>query len=179
MSEQSSLNFIRSPVTWLALVAIVAVSGVLYWQNARELARQQLEQARVASEQAELVRVKEAEERREKERKQIVEDIRAQKIAEDAQREQAIAIRQSEVQKKKFVADERFVSPQQATYQSYQMLVDQRRHDYEDRRQRYEDERDLQKARQEVERQKRYLQEREMEEQMARVRRDDAARYGR
>ncbi len=179
MSGQSSLNFIRSPVTWLVLAAIVAVSGVLYWQNAREIARQQLEQARVASEQAELRRAKESEERREKERQQVVEDIRAQKAAEDAHREQAIAVRQSEVQNKKFVADDRYVPPQQATYQRYQMLVDQRRRDYEDRRQRHEDDSNLQKARQEVERQKRYLQEREVEEQMTRARRDDAARYGR
>jgi hypothetical protein len=163
----------------LVLVAIVIVCGALFWQNERELARQRFEQERVASEQAELRRIKESEERREKERRQLVEDIRAQRIAEDAQREQAIAIRQSEVQNKKFVADERYVSPQQATYQRYQMLVDQRRSDYEDRRQRYEDEYNLQNARQEVERQKRYLQEREYEEQMVRARRDATARYGR
>lgn len=133
----------------------------------------------MASEQAELRRVKESEERREKERLQVLQDIRAQKEAEDTQREKAIAIRQSEVQNKKFVADERYVSPQQTAYQSYQMLVDQRRRDYDDRRQRFEDEYNLQKARQEVERQKRYLQEREHEEQLARLRRDETARYGR
>lgn len=179
MSEQSSANLVRSPLAWLTLLAVIVISVGLFWQNERELAKQRFEQARVASEQAELRRVKESEERREKERLQVLQDIRAQKEAEDTQREKAIAIRQSEVQNKKFVADERYVSPQQTAYQSYQMLVDQRRRDYDDRRQRFEDEYNLQKARQEVERQKRYLQEREHEEQLARLRRDETARYGR
>ncbi|MBL0122492.1 MAG: hypothetical protein IPP88_07065 [Betaproteobacteria bacterium] len=179
MSEQSSANLVRSPLAWLTLLAVIVISVGLFWQNERELAKQRFEQARVASEQAELRRVKESEERREKERLQVLQDIRAQKEAEDTQREKAIAIRQSEVQNKKFVADERYVSPQQTAYQSYQMLVDQRRRDYDDRRQRFEDEYNLQKARQEVERQKRYLQEREREEQVARLRRDETARYGR
>ena len=108
-----------------------------------------------------------------------MEDIRAQRDAEEAYRQQTMAIRQSEVQKKQFVADDRYVSPQQATYQSYQMQQDQWRRDSEDRKQRYEEDSNLQKAREEVERQKRYLQERENEEQVARARRDAAARYGR
>lgn len=179
MSDQSSPNFVRSPVTWLTLAAIVVVSAAFYWQNEREKARQQFERERVVAEQTELRRAKESEERRERERERLVEEIRTQKDAEEAQRQQAIAIRQSEVQKKQFVADDRYVSPQQSAYQSYQMQQDQWRRDSEDRKQRYEDESALYKARQEVERQKRYLQQREYEEQAARVQRDAAARYGR
>ncbi|MEO8102620.1 MAG: hypothetical protein ABI790_08840 [Betaproteobacteria bacterium] len=179
MSDSSSHHLTRSPVTWLTLIAIVTVAGAFYWQAEREKARQQFERERVAAEQAELQRAKESEERRERERQRLLDEIRAQKEAEDVQRQQAIAIRQSEVQNKQFVADDRYVSPQQAAYQSYQMQRDQWRRDYDDRKQRYEDENNLQKARQEVERQKRYLQEREYEEQAARARRDAAARYGR
>ena len=177
MSEQSTVNFVRSPVIWLTFVAIVAVSAAFYWQSEREQARQQFERVRVAAEQAELRRAKESEERRERERQRLVEEIRALKEAEEAQRQEAIVIRQSEMQKKQFVADDRYVSPQPSTYQSYQMQQDQWRRDYEDRNQRNEDESALYKARQEVERQKRYLQEREYEEQAARSRRDAAARY--
>ena len=179
MSEQPFQQFLRSPVAWLMLVAIVAVSGAFYWQNEREKARQQFERERIATEQTELRRAKDAEERRERESKRILEEIRAQKDAEDAQRQQAIAIRQSEVQNKKFVADDRYVSPQQSAYQAYQMQQDQWRRDVDDRKQRYEDESNLRKARADVERQKRFLQEREYEEQAARARRDAAARYGR
>lgn len=171
MSEPSATNLIRSPVAWLTLVAILAVSGAFYWQNAREKAREAFERERVAAEQAELRRAKESEERRERERQRLVDEIRAQKDAEEAQRQEAIAIRQSEVQKKQFVADDRYVSPQQSAYQSYQMQVDQSRRDYDERKQRYEDESNLRKARQDVERQKRYLQQREYEEQTARSRR--------
>ncbi len=179
MPEFSIHKFVRSPVAWLTVCAIAIVSATFYWQDAREKARQQFERERIATEQADVKRAKESEERRERERQQLVEEIRAQKSAEDAQRLEANAIRQSEVQNKQFVADERYVSPQQAAYQSYQMVQDQWRRDYDDRRQRHEDDRNLTKARQEVERQKRYLQDREYEEQAARARRDAAARYGR
>ena len=179
MSEHSNVNFVRSPVIWLTFVAFVVVSAAFYWQSEREKARQEFERVRVAAEHAELRRAKESEERRERERQRLVEEIRTQKEAEEAQRQEANAIRQSEVQKKQFVADDRYVSPQQSAYQSYQMQQDQWRRDYEDRKQRYEDESALFKARQEVERQKRYLQDREYEEQAARSRRDAAARYSR
>ena len=179
MPAQSVVNLIRSPVTWLALIAVVVVSGAFYWQSEREKARQLFERERISAEQAEQRRALESESRRERESQRLVEDIRAQRDAEEAYRQQTIAIRQSEVQKKQFVADDRYVSPQQATYQSYQMQQDQWRRDSEDRKQRYEDENNLQKAREEVERQKRYLQDRDNEEQVARARRDAAARYGR
>jgi len=176
MSERPSLNFVRSPVTWLTLFAIALVSGAFYWYGENENARRRLEREIVAADQAEQLRARQAEERRARESRRLLEEIRAQKDAEDAIRLQTNAVRQSELQKKQFVADERYVSPQQATYQNYQLLQDQYRRDLEERRQRHEDANDLWKARQEVERQKRYLEEREYEEQMARARRDAAGR---
>lgn len=179
MSDTSAANFVRSPVTWLIFVAIVVAFAAFYWQTERDAAREDFERQRVAAEQAEVRRAQESEERRIRERSRLVEEIRLQKDAEEAQRQKAIAIRQSEVKNKQFVADDRYVSPQQATYQRYQLLQDQYRHDVEERRQRYEDESNLRKARAEVERQKQYLLEREYEEQLARARRDAEARYGR
>lgn len=179
MAEKSSPSLIRSPLTWLTLVAVIAVSGTFYWQSEREKARQRFELERVAAEQAELARTKEAEVRRENERKKMLAEIRAQKDAEEEQRQKAIVIRQAEVENKQFVADERYIPPQQAAYQSYLMQQDQRQRNYEDRRQRYVDQSAMYRARQDVERQKRYLQEREYEEQAARYRRDANARYGR
>jgi len=177
MSMHPAANLVRSPVTWLALVAIIVASGASYWQSERAKAQQLFERERVAADQAELRRTRESEEQRERVRQQLAEDFRLQKNAEEVQRQQAIAIRQSEVQKKQFVADDRYVSPQQSTYRNYQMLQDQLHRESEDRKQRYEDEDNLLRARQEVERQKRYLQQREYEEQVARARRDDAARF--
>jgi hypothetical protein len=176
MSEQPLLNFLRSPVIWFIVVGILLASGTFYWKSERENARLQFERERVVADHAEQLRAREAEERRERESRRLLEDIRAQKDAEDAQHQQANAIRQSEMQKKQFVADDRYVSPQQSTYQNYQMLQDQLRRDMDERKQRHEDEINLQKARQEVERQKRYVQQREYEEQLARARRDAAAR---
>ena len=150
MSDFSPRDLLHSPVSWLTLVAILTVSGAFYWQGEREKARQQIERERIVAEQAEVQRARASEERRERERQQLVEEIRAQKSAEDAQRLEANAIRQSEVQRKKFVADDRYVSPQQATYQSYQMMQDQWRRDIDDRKQRVEDDNNLYKARQEV-----------------------------
>ena len=176
MSERPFLNFIRSPVIWFTLVAIALVSGVFYWHGENENARRRLEREIVAADQAEQLRAREAEERRARESRRVLEEIRAQKDAEDAIRLQTNEIRQSELQKKQFVADERYVSPQQAAYQNYQLLEDQFRRDLEERKQRYDDANDLWKARQEVERQKRYLQQREYEEQAAQARREAAAR---
>lgn len=179
MSDQSNSSIFRSPFVWLAVVAVLAAAGITFWQAEREKARLKAELDRMAAEQAEFQRARDAEVKREQERQRILAEIRAQKEAEEAIRQESLAVRQAEVEKKQFVADDRYVSPQQATYQSYQMLLDQRRRDVEDRRQRYEDADNLRKARQEVERQKQYLQQREYEEQMARQRRDNAARYGR
>ncbi len=161
------------------LVVVIATAGTFYWQSEREKARVRVEQERVAAEQAEIARIKEAEVRRESERKRMLADIRAQKDAEEEQRQKAIAIRQEEVQKKQFVADDRYIPPQQAAMSSYMQQLDQRQRGYEDQRQRYVDQSAMYRARQEVERQKRYLQEREYEEQAARYRRDANARYGR
>ena len=168
MSEQSPLAYLRSPVIWLTLLVAIAASGAFYWQNEREMARIRFERERVAAEQAEVARAKEAEVRREQVRQRLVEEIRAQKDAEDAQRQQANAIRQSDVKNKQFVADDRYVPPQQAAIQSYLQQQDQQQRVYDDRRQQYEDERNLYKARQEVERQKRYVQQREYESRYGR-----------
>ncbi|MEP7155972.1 MAG: hypothetical protein ABI905_09375 [Betaproteobacteria bacterium] len=178
MSEQS-FSYLRSPVTWFALLVVVAASGAFYWQGERERTRELLEREREASEQAEIARIKDTEDRRERERTRLVEEIRAQKDAEDAQRQQHIAIRQSETRDKQYVSDDRYLPPVQAATQSYLMQVDQRARDIDSNRQRYEDALNTQRARQEVERQKQYLQQREYEERMNAAQRDSRARYSR
>ena len=178
MSDRSFSNLVRSPLAWFVFIAMVAVSGLITWQGEREKARELYERERVAAEQAEQRRVTEAEEQRARERQRLVDEIRAQKEAEEQQRQIAMEIRKEETLNKQFVADERYVTPQQAAFQSYQMRQDQWRGQVEQYRQRFEDERNLQQARADVERQKRYLQQREYEEQIARLRRDSKARYG-
>ncbi len=178
MSDRSFSDLVRSPLAWGVFIAMVAVSGLITWQGEREKARELYERERIAAEQAEQRRVAEAEEQRARERQRLVDEIRAQKEAEEQQRQIAMEIRKEETLNKQFVADERYVTPQQAAFQSYQMRQDQWRGQVEQYRQRYEDERNLQQARAEVERQKRYLQQREYEEQVARMRRDSKARYG-
>lgn len=179
MAEKSSPSLLRLPLAWLTLVAVIAVSGTFYWHHAREQARQRIELEQVAAEQAELARTKELEVKRETDRNRLLAEIRAQKDAEEEQRQKAIVIRQAEVENKQFVADDRYISPQQAAAQSYLMQQDQRQRNYADQRQRYVDQSAMYRARQEVERQKQYLREREYEEQAARYRRDANARYGR
>jgi len=135
------------------MIVVAAAAGAFYWQGEREKTRERLERERVASEQAEIARVKEAEERRERERVRLVEEIRAQKDAEEAQRQQAIAIRQSETRDKQFVTDDRYVT--QTAFKSYQVQLDQHLRENDTRRQRYENASSVDRARQEAERQKR------------------------
>ncbi len=179
MSEETSAGSMRSRLIWVAIGAIFILGGAIYWQIEREAARQQLERERIASEQAEMRRVKEVEEKRERERQRLADEIRTLKEAEDAQRLQAMDIRQDEVKSRQFVADDRYVPPGQAALHSQIMQYDQVRQKISDRQQRYEDEGNLRRARADVERQKRFLQQREYEEQSARAHRDANARYGR
>ena len=179
MSEESSAGLLHSRLLWAVIAIIAILGGTIYWKIEREAARQQQERERIASEQAEVRRVKEVEERRERERQRLADEIRTLKEAEDAQRLQAMEIRQDEVKNRQFVADDRYVPPGQAALQSQIMQYDQVRQNMSDRQQRYEDESNLRRARADVERQKRFLQQREYEEQSARARRDANARYGR
>ncbi len=179
MSETNSTGSMRSRLLWVTIGVIALGGGAIYWQSEREAARQRVELARIVSEQAQIRRVNEIEEKRERERQRLADEIRTLKEAEDAQRQQAMAIRQDEVNNKQFVADDRYVPPGQAALQSQIMQYDQARQNISDRNQRYEDESNLRRARADVERQKRYLQQRDYEEQSARARRDSAARYGR
>ena len=179
MSEFSAACFLRSPIVRLAMVALLLIAGALYWQGEREAARQQFERDRIASEQAEAKRGKDAEEKRERDRQRLADEIRALKEAENAQRQQAGEARQAELGGKKYAVDERLITPATTGLQSQIMQFDQALRNNEARQQQYEDENNLRRARAEVEREKQYLQQRENEEQMTRARRDAAARYGR
>ena len=179
MPEGSAAGSMRSRHLWVAIGAVAMVVGAIYWQIEREAARQQHEHKRIAGDQAEVRRAKEVEARRERERQHLADEIRTLKEAEDAQRRQAMEIRQDEVKSRQFVADDRYVPPGQAALQSQIMQYDQARQSVSDRQQRYEDESNLRRSRADVERQKRFLQQREYEEQSARARRDANARYGR
>lgn len=179
MSEFSAAGLFRSPMVRLAMVALLLIAGAFYWQGEREAARLQFERDRIASEQAEAKRSKDAEEKRERDRQRLADEIRALKEAENTQRQQAVEARQAELGEKKYAVDERLITPTSAGLQSQIMQLDQALRNNEARQQQYEDENNLRRARADVERQKQYLQQRENEEQMARARRDAAARYGR
>lgn len=170
-------TLLRSPLLWgtVALALLGIGLGVVQYQ--REQTRQRVERERVASEQAEERRQRELDERRERERKRLQEEIRAQKEAEENQRQIAAEARQADMKEKQFVADDRYIPPQQ---QQINIIMDRAvagAQSVAQRQQQYEQENSLRQARAEAERQKRYVEQREREEEYARYRRDAAARY--
>ena len=175
MSENPVEKFVRSPIAWLLVVAVLAGGGALYWISERAAARATMERQRLASEQAEWRREKEAEEKRERDRQRLADEIRTLKEAENLQRQQAGEVRQAELGKKQFAVDERLLA-QPTSLERQLVNFDQVRSNYQEREQRHEDESELRRAREDVERQRRYLQRREFEDQMARARREAAAR---
>ena len=175
MSENPIEKFVRSPIAWLLVAGVLAGGGTLYWISERAAARAATERQRLAAEQAELRREKEADEKRERDRQRLADEIRTLKEAENLQRKQEGEVRQSELGKKQFAVDERLLT-QPTSLERQLVIYDQVRSNYQERQQRVEDESELRRAREEVERQKRYLQRREFEDQMARARREAAAR---
>jgi curved DNA-binding protein CbpA len=179
--------WLTAPRTWFIVLAIAALAGGLYWQYARAQTAQRLERERVAAEQQEAQRVKEIEERRLLEKQRLLDELRAQREADDKLRQESNEMRSAESQKKQYVTDDRFVPPSQYKYDSSRGDYENQRQMgaaawqrlLEERKQQHEDEMNVQRARAEVDRQKRYLEQREREEQEARARRDPDTRSGR
>ena len=185
-----STGILATPLTWIALCAIGAVGGGLYWQYDREQTRQRLDRERVVVVQQEERRLKEAEEKRATDKQRLLDELRAQREADDKLRLESNAVRSADSQNKQYVVDERN-TPRQAPGSSSSSTYDSSRRNYEDQwqlaseaqrrtleenRQRYEEAVNLQRAKADVERQKRYLEQLEREDQYARARREANSR---
>ena len=64
MSEANATGSMRSRLLWVTIGVIALGGGAIYWQSEREAARQRVELARIVSEQAQIRRVNEIEEKR-------------------------------------------------------------------------------------------------------------------
>ena len=163
----------RASFAWLVAAFLAAAAAGLYWQSGQQERRDRAERERIAEEQQAQHRVLETEARRKREQEIFQEEMQAQKDAEEKRRQMDIEFRQDELKRKKFIADER--EPQNPLT-GYQALSEERNRRDAERRQEYEDEAATQRARVDVERQRRYLEQRELDEQLARARREAAAR---
>ena len=171
-------QFFRSPVTWLVALVVVLAGAGISWQIGQQQKREQVERERIADVQAEQRRAAELEARRNLEQQRLKEEMLATKDAEDTTRQMDIEFRQAELQRKQFTADDRPVAETgyAARVSDGVRYADELRRREGEYRQQYEDEATRQRAQAEVDRQKRYLDQREREEQMARARREYAAR---
>ncbi|MCY7388775.1 MAG: hypothetical protein LH481_12060 [Burkholderiales bacterium] len=189
---ENTKSILVSPILWVALFAIAAVGGGLYWQNSREQTRLRVERERVVAEQQAEQRANDVETQRVAEKQRLIGELRAQREADDKQRQTFNEISFADSQKKNYVVDDRYVPPPptnsygnnyDAARRSYedqrQINSETQRRAYEENKQRYEEEANLQRARAEVERQKRYLEQREREDQYARAQREAASRPNR
>ena len=185
-----STGILATPLTWIALCAIGAVGGGLYWQYDREQTRMRLDRERVVAVQQEEGRLKDIEEKRAADKQRLLDELRAQREADDKLRLESNAVRSADSQNKQYVVDERN-APRQAPSYSSSSTYDSTRRSYEDQwqlasevqrraleenRQRYEETISLQRAKADVERQKRYLEQLEREDQYARARREASSR---
>ena len=127
------------------------------------------------------------------EKQRLLDELRAQREADDKSRQESNAVRSADSQNKQYVVDERN-TPRQAPSYSSSSSTDSYRRNYEDQwqvaneaqrrlleenRQRYEEAANLQRAKAEVERQKRYLEQIERDDQYARSRREANSQPGR
>lgn len=175
-----------SPTLVAAVLGVAIAGGGMAWYWKVEQARQAEERERILAEQKEAARQKELAERAERERVRIQEEIRAQKEADEAARKAEIEMRQQDMKSKQFVEDNRpeLKMPSRNSqygdyYNQQQAYQNERNRQYQEYRQRYEDDQATARARAETERQKRYLEDRAREEEIARLRRDAAARSAR
>lgn len=189
--RSGAAKLMRAPLTWMILLASIAIGGGLYWQYERDQTNRRIERERIVADQQQERRAAELEERRVVEKQRLLEELRTQRDADDKQRQEFNELRSAESQKKQYVADERQTLP---TASSFQSNYETSRRNYEDqrqigsevwqraqeeRKQRFEDEMNLRRAREEVARQKRYLEDREREDQNARARREADSRPNR
>ena len=189
-ANAGATGFLTKPLTWIALCAVAAVGAGLYWQYDREQTRLRLERERVVAVQQEERRAREVEEKRAADKQRLLDELRAQREADDKLRQDFNATRSADSQNKQYVVDERN-APRQAPSYSSSSNSDSYRRNYEDQwrmaseaqrrlleenRQRYEEAVNLQRAKADVDRQKRYLEQLEREDQYARVRREANSR---
>lgn len=192
-ASAASAALLAKPLTWITLCAIGAGGAGLYWQNDREQTRQRQERERVVAAQQEDRRLLDAEAKRVAEKQRLLDELRAQREADDKSRQESNAVRSADSQNKQYVVDERN-APRQAPSYSSSSSTDSYRRNYEDQwqvaneaqrrlleenRQRYEEAANLQRAKAEVERQKRYLEQIERDDQYARSRREANSQPGR
>lgn len=177
-------GIMSAPTTWMILFAVLIIFGGLYWQYDRVQTRERLERQRIAAEQQEERRVQELEAKRVAEKQKLLDELRAQREADDKQRQESNEIRSAESQKKQYIADERLIQqPQTYTSSRFgttsseyedrrQMGAQAWQQQMEERRQRMEDDANLRRARADVDRQKRYLEQLERDDQNAKARRE-------
>jgi hypothetical protein len=182
-AARRALPAMVSPTLIAAMLGIAIAGGGLYWYWTVEQERQAAERERIAAEQKEAARLKELAERAERERQRVLEEIRAQKEAEEAAHRADIVQRQLEMKDKRFVEDDRpeLKAPARAAYgadyySQQQAWQAERARQVQEYRQRAEAEAEAQRAREETERQKRYLERLQREEEIARIQRERAAR---
>ena len=189
--RSGAAKLMRAPLTWIIMLASIAIGGGLYWQYERDQTNRRIERERIVADQQQERRAAELEERRVVEKQRLLEELRTQRDADDKQRQEFNELRSAESQKKQYVADERQTLP---TASSFQSNYETSRRNYEDqrqigsevwqraqeeRKQRFEDEMNLRRAREEVTRQKRYLEDREREEQYTKAKREADSRPNR
>ena len=183
-STGGAAGIMSAPTTWMILVAVLIIFGGIYWQYDRVQTRERIERQRVAAEQQEVRLAQELEAKRVADKQKLLDELRAQREADDKQRQESNEIRSAESQKKQYVADERLIQqPQTYTpsrfgttsseYEDRRQLGAQAwQQQMEERKQRMEDDADLRRARADVDRQKRYLEQLERDDQNAKARRE-------
>jgi hypothetical protein len=169
--------YLGSPLLWTGLLLIVTIAGTAGWLQQREEKRLRVQRELAVAEQEQQRRMVEAKQAVERERQRVLDEIRLQREAEETQRQAANEVRNSENDKKQFVAGER-PNPLEQRLNVYVDRADSWRRQAEERQVRQDEERSLSQARAEVERQRRALEQREREDQYARARRESNARYG-
>lgn len=173
-TEAGLMSQLGSPKVLIAIALIAVLGGGMVWQYSREQERIRFERERIAQEQAEQKRFAAAEAQRQREKQRIQDEIQAQKEAVENQHKLSLEASQAEMQKKAFVADDRYVPAQQQQSNLYADRYDRYQRQSEEQKQRSEDEQNLRRARAEVDRQKRFLEQREREDTMERARKDSS-----
>ncbi len=180
--SDASANGLLSTRTLGIVLAIVVLGGGIYWQYDRNQTNLRLEQERIAAEKAQARRIEELEQRRIADAKRLVEELRAQRDADEKQHQDINELRSAESQKKQYVVDDRpGVTPPVVgnSEDQRQMSTEARQRAIAESNQHYEEETNLRRAKAEVDRQKRYLEQLEREDQYARARREALSRPSR
>lgn len=187
--SDASASGLFSPRTLIIALTIAVFCGVIYWQYDRNQTYQRLEQERITTEQGQARRIAELEQRRIADTKRLEDELRAQRDADDKQRQDVNQLLSAESQKKQYVVDDRQLpngnapssvdSSDRFSEDLRPVITQAQRRDMEERKQRDEEEARMLRAKAEVDRQKRYLEQLEREDQYVRARREAASRPSR